>query len=190
MASRKPLRLGHPTLREPAAAYDASLISTPEFTELRATLVDTMREYNGVGIAGPQIGVPRRVIVIEVRENNPRYPEQGTFPLVTLVNPELTLLHSASVASAEGCLSIPGLRGIAMRHPRVSVSGLDDRGNAIKLDLDGFPAIISQHEVDHLDGHLYVDRLRGTFALAFQEEALEHGTLSQEYLNGVEGRFR
>lgn len=140
--------LGDPVLRKKAEPVDAV---DDEVRNLMDDMLETMYEADGVGLAAPQIGVGKRVIVIDVRE--PDVPPFG------LVNPVIVEKSEAVDRGEEGCLSIPGLREIVERSERVVVEGLDREGNAVRIDADGLLARALQHEVDHLDGILFIDRV-------------------------------
>jgi peptide deformylase len=121
-------------------------------------MIDTMRALNGAGLAAPQIGVPERVVIFGF-ESNPRYPAEEAIPLTVLVNPTIEATSSAMEASWEGCLSVPGMRGKVDRYLRIRYRGLDQHGNEIDREVEGFHARVVQHECDHLDGILYPMRI-------------------------------
>ncbi len=166
MAILKVARLGHPVLRRVADPVEPREIRGPEIQRLVRDMLETMSEYNGVGLAAPQVHVSRRVVVSGGGET-----EEGE-PLVrVLINPEIRPTTTATGGLWEGCLSIPGLRGYVERPRAVDVKAWNEKGERVQFSLEGFPAIVIQHEVDHLDGVLFVDRLRDTRLLAFEEEA-------------------
>jgi peptide deformylase len=169
MAILKVARMGHPVLREIAEEVRPSEIRTPEFQGLVDSLIETMREYDGAGLAAPQVHVSRRVVVMEV-EQNPRYPDAPPLPLTVLVNPVVRFLTEQRMDVAEGCLSIPDLRGVVSRVAEVELEALDRDGSAIRQSYSGFPAAVVQHECDHLDGILYVDRVADRRSLSFLQE--------------------
>ncbi|MGB5104722.1 MAG: peptide deformylase [Steroidobacteraceae bacterium] len=168
MAVRPVLRMGHPLLWQVADAVER--LGTPELLELVADMDDTMRAMNGAGLAAPQIGVPLRVVIFEV-ERNPRYPDVEPVPYTVLVNPELTPLDDEIEDGWEGCLSVPGLRGLVPRYRRLRYRGFDQHGAPIDRSVEGFHARVVQHEVDHLDGMLYPMRLRDLRDLRYEEGA-------------------
>jgi peptide deformylase len=138
--------MGHPVLRQvalPVVRFDHDLQS------LIADMDETMRSLSGAGIAAPQIGVSQRVVIFEVREN-PRYPHVAPVPYTVLVNPELTALGEEMEEGWEGCLSVPGMRGLVPRYRRLHYRGFDQHGAAIDRTVEGFHARVVQHEVDHL----------------------------------------
>lgn len=169
MAILKVARMGHPILREVAKPVATEEIGTPSFQALLGSLVETMREYDGAGLAAPQVHVSKRVVVIEV-DHNPRYPDSPAIPLLTLINPEVRFLTEDRIEIVEGCLSIPDLRGVVPRIAAVELQALDPQGVPICLQFEGFAAAVVQHECDHLDGVLYLDRVADPRSLAFTKE--------------------
>ena len=159
MSLLKITRLGHPTIRQEAAPISSEELHLPEIRQLIDDMVETMRDAHGVGIAAPQVHVSKQIIVIEVSPKNPRYPNQPAVPLTVLLNPTITEHAETKEEGWEGCLSVPDLRGLVPRWTRVSVSGLDREGQAVRLDAEGFFARVIQHEVDHLHGRVFLDRL-------------------------------
>jgi peptide deformylase len=165
MAVRPVLKMGEPLLRQVAAPvqrFDA------ELTALVADMNDTMRALNGAGLAAPQIGVGLRVVIFEVT-SNPRYPDVAPIPYTVLVNPELTPIGDEQEEGWEGCLSVPGLRGLVPRFNRLRYRGYDIEGTAIDRTVEGFHARVVQHETDHLDGILYPQRMRDLRNFGFEE---------------------
>ncbi|HEY7886933.1 MAG TPA: peptide deformylase [Steroidobacteraceae bacterium] len=165
MAVRPVLKMGEPLLRQVAVAvqrFDAQL------TELVADMNDTMRALSGAGLAAPQIGVSLRVVIFEVT-SNPRYPDVAPIPYTVLVNPELTSLGDELEEGWEGCLSVPGLRGLVPRLRKLRYRGFDIEGKPIDRTVEGFHARVVQHEVDHLDGILYPQRMRDLRNFGFEE---------------------
>jgi peptide deformylase len=157
MAVRDVLKMGDPRLLVPAAPVTA--FDTPELHALLADMHDTMRALNGAGLAAPQIGVGLQVVIFEVN-GNPRYPEVEPVPFTVLINPVLTPLSDAMEEGWEGCLSVPGMRGLVPRHASLRYQGVDARGQAIDRSVAGFHARVVQHETDHLRGILYPMRIR------------------------------
>jgi peptide deformylase len=154
---RDVLRMGDPRLIQRAREVDD--VRDPQIAALLADMRDTMRAEDGAGLAAPQIGVGLRVVIFGV-ERNPRYPDAEPVPYTELINPVLTPLSDEMEEGWEGCLSVPGLRGVVPRYRRLRYSGLDPAGNTIVRDVDGFHARVVQHECDHLDGILYPMRVR------------------------------
>lgn len=154
----KVARLGHPVIREPAAAVGSDEIQTPDFQRLIDDMILTMREYDGVGLAAPQIYISKQIAVIEV-SHNPRYPDQPNIPLTVLINPRIRSRSKAISEGWEGCLSIPDLRGVVPRNESLICEALDRTGKTVNIEADGFFARVIQHEWDHLQGNVYLDRM-------------------------------
>ena len=168
MAIRTVLKMGHPLLRQvaaPVAQFDRDL------EVLVADMDDTMRAMSGAGIAAPQIGVGLRVVIFELREN-PRYPHVAPVPYTVLVNPVLTPLADEQEEGWEGCLSVPGMRGLVPRFTRLRYQGFDREGAPIDRTVEGFHARVVQHEVDHLDGILYPQRIADLRNFVFEDALL------------------
>lgn len=163
----KVARMGHPVLREEAVPVDPSRIETKEFQDFLDSMYATMIEYNGVGLAAPQVHVSERIVVFH--EGAGLVDPDGE-PLTALINPEIEALTAETQSMWEGCLSLPGLRGKVSRPARIRVRGLDRQGRTIDAELEDFDAIVTQHECDHLDGVLFVDRLDDTTQFAFENE--------------------
>ena len=168
MAARKVLRMGHPLLLE--KSHEVKQFSTKELQQLIRDLRDTMHAEEGAGIAAPQIGVLRRVVIFGVEKENPRYPGRGEIPETVLINPTITPLNEQLDDGWEGCLSVPGMRGLVQRYKCVRYQGFDEHGNKIDRKVDGFHARVVQHECDHLDGILYPMRVRDMREFGFKEE--------------------
>ena len=153
---RDVLRMGDPTLWQLSAPVDH--FPSPGLDALLEDMRDTMAALNGAGLAAPQIGVPLRVVIFGI-DFNPRYPEAEPVPYTELVNPQLTPIGDAKEEGWEGCLSVPGLRGIVPRWSRLRYTGFAPDGTPIDREVDGFHARVVQHECDHLDGILYPMRI-------------------------------
>lgn len=152
-------RLGHPAIRRNSEPVTHQQLALPGVQALIDDMVATMRDADGVGIAAPQVHVPMRIIVIEVDGENPRYPGQPAVPLTMIVNPRIEAHGEEVLDGWEGCLSVPELRGRVPRWSRVTVSGLDREGRPLGFEAHGFFARVIQHEVDHLDGGVFLDRM-------------------------------
>jgi len=166
MAVRRVLKMGDPLLyrrAEPVKGFN-----TPELDALVADMFDTMAALNGAGLAAPQIGVSQRVVIFSV-ESNPRYPDVEHVPTTVLINPILTPIGDEMEEGWEGCLSVPGLRGLVARHRSLRYTGFDQHGTPIDRTVSGFHARVVQHECDHLDGILYPMRLRDIRLLGFED---------------------
>jgi peptide deformylase len=171
------LRMGDPRLLQRAAPVER--FGTPELDALLADLRETMAANDGAGLAAPQIGVPLQVVIFGV-ERNPRYPDAEPVPYTELVNPVLTPLSSAIEEDWEGCLSVPGLRGVVPRHAQLRYEGFDPRGNAIRREVTGFHARVVQHECDHLLGILYPMRIRDFSRFGYTDVLFPDGAAPDE----------
>ncbi len=179
MAILKVARLGHPVLRRKAQAVPPAEIRSPEVQRLIDDMIETMREYNGAGLAANQVHTLKRICVIEVLEN-PRYPDAPAIPLTVLVNPVVTPLGDEMEEGWEGCLSIPDMRGMVPRHTAVRLEAFDRAGARIDVVAKEFLARVIQHETDHLDGVVYVDRMRDLSTLTHLAEWNRHWLGLQE----------
>jgi peptide deformylase len=167
MAVRTVLRMGHPLLQQVAAPVER--FGTAELRQLVTDMDDTMRALNGAGLTAPQIGVSVRAVIFEVTRN-PRYPQAEPVPHTVLLNPVLDLLGNERDEAWEGCLSVPGLRGMVARHTNLRYRGFDLDGRPIDRTVTGFHARVVQHEVDHLDGILYPMRVADMRSFGFEDE--------------------
>jgi len=163
---RDVLKMGDPRLL--VRSREVTDVRSPGIAALLADLRDTMRAQNGAGLAAPQIGVPLRVVIFGV-SHNPRYPDAEPVPYTELINPVLSDLSDEMEEGWEGCLSVPGLRGVVPRHRRLRYRGLDPEGNIVERDVEGFHARVVQHECDHLDGILYPMRVRDFARFGFTD---------------------
>ena len=167
MAVRKVLRMGDPGLlqvAEPVAEFN-----TPELDALIKDMFDTMASLDGAGLAAPQIGVGKRLVIFGV-EANPRYPDVEPVPTTILINPHLEFLGDKMEEDWEGCLSVPGMRGLVPRYARLRYSGYDPQGHSFSREVSDFHARVVQHECDHLDGILYPRRIRDLTQFGFEDE--------------------
>ena len=169
MAVREIIRMGHPTLRQVAQPVSLEELRSEAMSLLLNDMIDTLHHAGGIGLAAPQIDVSLRLAVVEIPGGNSRYGEIPPMPLTTFVNPQIQVLDPATAGYWEGCLSVPGLRGFVERPQHVLVRALDLQGEPFELELRGFLATVFQHEFDHLDGRLYVDRLADTSLLVFED---------------------
>ena len=167
MAVRDVLRMGHPVLREKSRPVED--LGGKELLDLVADMKDTMKAQDGAGLAAPQIGVSQRVVIFGV-DHNPRYPDAEPVPFTVLVNPKLTFLTREVEQDWEGCLSVPGMRGVVPRYTKLRYTGFDEHGNPIDRVAEGFHARVVQHEVDHLDGILYPQRMTDMSTFGFTKE--------------------
>lgn len=167
MAIKPVLRMGDDRLLQKARPVDR--YGTPELRALLADMEDTMSALNGAGLAAPQIGIGLRVVIFGVTEN-PRYPDAAPVPKTVLINPVITPLDMEMDEDWEGCLSVPGMRGLVPRYCRLRYRGFDENGTPVDRTVDGFHARVVQHECDHLDGILYPLRIRDFRKFGFIEE--------------------
>jgi peptide deformylase len=158
MAILKVCRLGHPVLRHVAEPVPLEMIERPTFQQFIDDMIETMHEYEGVGLAAPQVHVSQQLAVLEVLKH-PRYPDMPSVPLTVLINPRVTILSEETVDLWEGCLSIPEMRGVVPRYKELRVEALDRRGTPIDFVAKDFHARVVQHEYDHLQGKVYIDRM-------------------------------
>ena len=158
MAILKVARLGHPVLRQPAQPVPPEAIRSAEIQRFIDDMVETMREYDGAGLAANQVHALRQIAVIEVQKN-PRYPDAPEIPLTVVINPVVTPLTDDKENGWEGCLSVPDLRGVVPRFTSVRLECLDRDGAPVNLVAKDFFARVIQHETDHLNGIVYVDRI-------------------------------
>ncbi len=183
MAIRKVARMGHPVLRQVARQLTLEEIRSPEFKQLLRDMVDTMHEYGGIGLAAPQIHESLSVAIIEYQEGESRYDDgeseastpgaETEMPLSVFVNPVITVLDPAEKGYWEGCLSVPEIRGLVYRPQKIRVDYQDQDGKKKTLVAEGFLATVFQHELDHLAGVLFVDRIKnepGKTPISFTEE--------------------
>ncbi len=168
MALRKIAQVGHPILRERAREVTREELLGPEVQGFIDDLVATMRDASGAGLAATQLYMPLRICAIEVG-NNPRYPYKPKIPLTILVNPVVTPLSDETFSNFEGCLSVPNLRGRVQRYLHVKITGWDRRGEPQSFEAKGISAGTYQHELDHLDGKLFLDRVSDPTSLCTWE---------------------
>jgi peptide deformylase len=172
MSILKVARIGHPAVRARAVDVSADVILAADTQRLIDDMIETMYEYDGVGLAAPQVHVGLRLAVIEVSEEDER--TEGGVPLTILVNPVVRPLSNETVEGWEGCLSIPDLRGRVPRFRRVELRALDRDGKPFRLEASDFFARVIQHECDHLDGSVYLDRMNDARSLSFIDEWDRH----------------
>lgn len=170
----KVARLGHPVLRQIAAPVPPDQITTAATQQFIDDMIETMYEYDGAGLAAPQVHVSQQIVVMEVAKN-PRYPEAPNIPLTVYINPEITPLTENMNEDWEGCLSVPGMRGRVPRYTNIRLRAYDRDGKQVDFTAEGFHARVIQHECDHLQGKVYIDRMRDTSSLMFLEEYMKYG---------------
>jgi len=164
MAILKVAHMGHPVLRKQAKALEPTEIRTPGFQKLVDDMIETMHEYAGIGLAGPQVHESLRLFIAGLEQAD------GSLKVLPFVNPEISPVGTALAEDWEGCLSIPDIRGKVVRPAEVVVRALDRRGKPFEMTLRGYPARVVQHETDHLDGILFFDRMKSFETLTFLEE--------------------
>jgi len=177
MAVRKLAKIGNPVLRKRAEPVTLEEIKSEDFKILIDDMLDTMRKLDGVGLAASQVHVSKQVVVIESSENV-RYPDGEDIPLTVLINPVFTEVSPEMAEGWEGCLSVGDLRGIVKRATEVTVEALDREGQPVTLHVDGFFAVVLQHEIDHLFGKLFVDRMSDNSSLTHVDEIRKDSNLS------------
>jgi peptide deformylase len=164
MSILKVARMGHPALRRRARAVEPAEIRSPAFQKLVDDMIETMHEYQGIGLAAPQVHESLRLFVAGIEGDEDR------LPLVAIVNPEITPIGSTTVEEWEGCLSIPDVRGRVPRAREIRLRAFDRHGKRLDMTLRDFPARVMQHEFDHLDGVLFLDRMATFESLTFMDE--------------------
>ena len=164
MTLLKIAHVGHPVLRERSREISREELASPAMQAFIDDLIETMRDANGAGLAAPQVHNPVRICAIEVKDN-PRYPYKPNIPLTILVNPVITPIGGEAFENFEGCLSVPNLRGVVDRFAEIEVEFWDRTGATVRKHVRGLTAGTFQHEVDHLDGKLFVDRVTDTSTL-------------------------
>ncbi|MGH7887003.1 MAG: peptide deformylase [Candidatus Binatia bacterium] len=169
MSILKVTRLGHPVLRKVTKDVAVKELKTPALQKFIDDMVQTMKEYDGVGLAADQVFTSKQVAVLEVADN-PRYPNKAKVALTVLVNPQITPLSDEMEDDWEGCLSIPDLRGRVPRYKSIRVRALDRHGKKLDFVAENFHARVIQHEYDHLNGKVYLDRMRDFTTLTFLQE--------------------
>ena len=178
MSLRRVLRMGDPRLLQ--VSEPVRNLDSPELLELLADMRETMAALSGAGLAAPQIGVPWRIVIFGTGAPNPRYPEAEIVPATVLINPQLQPLGEQMQQDWEGCLSVPGMRGLVPRYQQLHYRGVDEQGRAIDRRVSGFHARVVQHEVDHLDGILYPMRMTDMSQFGFNEELFPGQGLEDE----------
>ncbi len=174
MSILKVSQMGHPVLRQVAGPVDPSLIASEEFLRLVRDMAETMVAYQGAGLAGPQVHVSNRILVYQGVD------EDGAPGIQTLVNPVIKPETDERVTDWEGCLSIPGILGQVPRYARILVTALDDEGEELEYVAEDFEARVIQHEVDHLDGILYFDRMEDRTSLTYTTEHKLYGPSEED----------
>ena len=172
MTVRKVIKMGNPLLREVAKEYTKDEILSEDMQDLITDMWDTMYAYDGIGLAAPQIGLSRQLAVIHLEEDSERYPDLVESKKFIIFNPSISVLDETKQEFWEGCLSVPGLRGPVSRPRKIKVDYLDENAKENSIELEDFLATVFQHELDHLFGKLFVDRMEDISLLAYEEELL------------------
>ena len=172
MTVRKVIKMGNPLLREVAKEFTKDEILSEDMQDLITDMWDTMYAYDGIGLAAPQIGLSRQLAVIHLEEDSERYPELVESKKFIIFNPSISILDETKQEFWEGCLSVPGLRGPVSRPRKIKVDYLDENAKENSIELEDFLATVFQHELDHLFGKLFVDRMEDISLLAYEEELL------------------
>jgi peptide deformylase len=170
MSILKVAQMGHPILRKVGKKLTEKEINTPRIQTLIDDMIETMREYDGVGLAAPQVHESLQIAVMEIIEENPRYPDEESIPTTIFINPVITPLTKKTMGVWEGCLSVKGLRGLVHRPEHIKLEALDRHGKKRVQEFKGFAAVAVQHETDHLFGKLFIDNITDTKKLAFMDE--------------------
>lgn len=173
MAILKVARLGHPIIRMVAEPVPSDAIRTREIQRFIDDMIETMHEYDGVGLAATQVHVPIQIAVLEVH-GNPRYPDAPDVPLTVLINPKIVSASEEMVEDWEGCLSVIDLRGRVPRHREIRVQAYDREGRPLDFVAKDFYARVIQHECDHLNGKVFLDRMRGLETLTYLSEFVRY----------------
>lgn len=173
MAIRKIARLGHPVLRVPATEVPIDKINSPAIVNLIQDMRDTVEDSNGAGLAAPQIYESLQVVLLDLEDGN---------GMQVWINPVITPLTEEMVVGFEGCLSVPDMRGAVARFHKIAVSGYTEQGESFSIELEDHPAVVAQHECDHLQGILYVDRVE-PFTLSFLDEYKKFGHVLWQFID-------
>jgi peptide deformylase len=164
------IKMGNPILRKTAKPYTKEEILLPETRDLISRMWRVMDEAGGIGLAAPQIAISRQLTVIRLEDSSERYPGIDNSPEFVIFNPEVSIIDKASQGFWEGCLSIPALRGYVERPKKILVKYLNEKAQPKEVELEGFLATVFQHEIDHLFGKLYIDRISNTELIVYEEE--------------------
>ena len=172
MSIRKIIKMGNPVLREIAKPILKEDILSEITKELILDMRDTLESLDGIGIAAPQIGVSKQLAIIKIPENSERYPESVASKEYIIINPKISYIDKTMQGFWEGCLSVPGLRGYVERPKKIQIDYLDNSASNCIIEVEDFLATVFQHELDHLFGCLYVDKVRDITKLVYEDEML------------------
>jgi len=177
------LKMGNPLLREEALEFSKEEILHKDTRYLLDDMWETLEIAGGIGLAAPQIGVSKKLAVIKLSEESDRYPDMETSKAYVIFNPKITILDSELQGFWEGCLSVPGLRGYVERPRKIKVDYLDEHAKKKSIEVEDFLATVFQHELDHLIGMLYVDRMEDISTLTFEDEMILQEENEEEILD-------
>jgi peptide deformylase len=172
MAIRKIARLGHPVLRTLAAEVPVNLIQSEDIQRIISDMHETVLDADGAGLAAPQVFVSKQIVLLDLDDGN---------GMQVWINPKITPLTDEVMIGFEGCLSVPNMRGAVARYAKISVDGWNDKGEVFSVELEDHPAVVAQHECDHLQGILYIDRVE-PFTLSFLPEYKKYGHLLWQFI--------
>jgi peptide deformylase len=184
MSILKIARMGHPVLRKKARAIEPVELKSPAIQKLIDDLIETMREYRGIGLAAPQVHESLRLFVAGVVEDGDNEQDERAIRIIPLINPEIKPVGDETADDWEGCLSIPDVRALVTRPRRIHVRALDRRGHRVDLDVRDYPARVMLHENDHLDGILFLDRVTRYDSLTYTEELERYHRREREPVAG------
>ncbi|RLA60384.1 MAG: peptide deformylase [Epsilonproteobacteria bacterium] len=170
MANREIIKMGNPILRQSAVLLTKEEILAEETQNLIKEMREIMKEAEGIGLAAPQIGISKHLAIIEIAEDSKRYPEKDPTRLMIFINPQITVIDEATQGFWEGCLSVPGLRGFVKRPRKIRIDYLNENAEEISIIAEDFLATVFQHEIDHLNGILYVDKITDMTLFSYNEE--------------------
>ncbi|MFT5211184.1 MAG: peptide deformylase [Flavobacterium sp.] len=173
MTIRDIIRMGHPTLRKIAASYAPEKIGSKAFHSLIDDMKETLEASGGIGLAAPQMNVSVQIVIIDVPDSGTRYGITEALPFTIYINPKVQVIEEASAGYWEGCLSIPGMMGFVERPQHIVVDYLSETGEKQSLELKGFLATVFQHELDHLQGRLYIDHIKDLSLFTYENEYRE-----------------
>ena len=172
MTVRQIIKMGNPLLRKVADEFTLEEIKSAETKILLEDMWDSLAAVGGIGLAAPQIGISKQLTVIKLSEESDRYPDMEDTEAFVIFNPKITVLDETEQGFWEGCLSVPGLRGFVERPRSIRVDYLDENAESVYIEVEDFLATVFQHELDHLIGKLYVDRMRDITTLMFEDEMI------------------
>ena len=172
MSAKEILKMGNPLLREVAEDFSIEEIKSPETKELLKDMWDSLEAAGGIGLAAPQIGISKQLAVIRLSEESERYPDMEDSEEFVIFNPKITVMDETEQGFWEGCLSVPGLRGFVERPRGIRVDFLDENAEPKSIEIEDFLATVFQHELDHLIGKLYIDRMKDIGTLMFEDQMI------------------